>query len=107
MTELQVTVVAEPVLVVVEPVVHTIEVAGVGVPGPKGETGSAGDPLIFLQADPAAQWAIFHGRGYQPDVLLFVDPDQTERVWTDIVYVDDDNVLVEWPSPESGKAIIP
>lgn len=108
MTEIiQVDITTEPVMVTVAPVFHTIEVAGVGVPGPEGPAGPSGSlPLVYAQASPAAEWIITHNRGYKPDVRLFVEPDLTEQVFTDVVFVDDNQVIVQWPSPESGEAII-
>lgn len=64
------------------------------------------DEFVYNRPTPAASWPIAHGLGTKPDVRLFVDPDRTERVITDVIYTDLDNLVVDWPSPESGVAYL-
>lgn len=66
----------------------------------------AAPPFVHTQSAAAATWDITHNIGYKPEVLLFLDPDPTEQVYTDIVYSDENVVHVEWPSPVTGKAYI-
>lgn len=58
------------------------------------------------QSSPAAQWTINHGLGTKPDVVLVADSSPGEKVYSDVFYVDDNTLTVEWPSPESGAAYL-
>lgn len=50
----------------------------------------------------ASTWTWVHNLSTRPDVLLFIDSDPGEAVYTDVSYPDENTVVVEWPSPESG-----
>ena len=73
-----------------------------GPPGPPGPAGSA--PYEHHQIAAAASWTVVHNLGYRPNVWLFIDSAPDELVHTDVTYIDDNTVYVEWPSPESGWA---
>lgn len=85
-------------------VVSTIEIPMVGVQGPPGPPGGAG--FTFHQTSPAATWLITHNLNKKPDLALFIDPNLTERVWTDVSYLDSNTLTVVWPSAVSGWAYI-
>jgi hypothetical protein len=65
-----------------------------------------GIPFVHQQSAPAASWPITHGLGKFPSVVLVLDSDPTEAVYTDVQYTDENNLTVVWPSPESGKAYL-
>jgi len=67
----------------------------------------AAEQFVHTQGSAAAQWTINHDRGGRPAVVLMPDSDPGERVYTDLTYVSDSQILVTWPSPVSGKAYIP
>lgn len=68
--------------------------------------GGGGSSLQFTynQLAPAATWTIVHNTNSYPGCRLFVDSDPGELVYTDVSYPDSNTVVVEWPSPESGRA---
>lgn len=75
--------------------------------GPAGPRGPAGGELYeHIQSSPAAAWTIPHNLNTRPTVVFVLDSDPTEPVTTDYWFVDLNNVLVEWPSPESGRAYL-
>lgn len=70
-----------------------------------GGGGGAGH-IQFSQLAPAATWTWVHNLNSRPAVMLFLDSDLTEPVITDVSYPDLNTVVIEWPSPETGKAYI-
>lgn len=87
------------------PVGLSLDVQVVPVHGPRGLPGLAGGSVPpFIQSTPAASWNINHGLGRYPTVLLFTDSDGDQPVETDVHYTDVNNIIVIWPSPESGRA---
>lgn len=80
--------------------VQVVPVQGLpGVPGASLEGG-----YTHTQSAPAAEWNINHGLGKYPTVLLFTDSDGDQPVETDVHYIDVNNIIAIWPSPESGRA---
>lgn len=67
--------------------------------------GPAGDGVAYvhLQTTPASTWTIPHGLGRQPHTVSVFQ--NGEQVFTD-TEVDPINVVLTFPSPESGEAHI-
>ena len=84
-----------------------IEISEQGPTGPPGLPGSAGSYFMHTQTTPAATWTITHNRAANPPVTLFLSSAPTEPVFTDVTYPDTATIVIEWPSPESGKAYFP
>jgi hypothetical protein len=61
---------------------------------------------VHTQSSPAASWLVEHNRGTRPTVKLFTDDDGDESVYTDVHYIDDNSLIVEWPAPTSGLAYV-
>lgn len=76
------------------------------VTGQLAELDIGGQQYVHVQTAPAASWPVTHNRGARPPVVLFLDSAPEEPVFADVTYVDDDHVLIELPSPETGKAYI-
>lgn len=73
----------------------------------KEPTGGSGDVrFVYTQPSPASVWIIPHQLGTKPSVVLQIDSEPGEQVWTDLSYPDLNTVLVEWPGPESGSAYL-
>ena len=62
--------------------------------------------IVYTQSSPAATWTWVHNLNSRPQIALFLDSDLSELVYTDISYPDQNTAVIEWPSPESGKAYI-
>lgn len=60
----------------------------------------------FPQASSAATWTLIHNLGTKPPVMLFVNPDLSEPVFTDVTYPDLNTAVIEWPTPQTGVAYI-
>lgn len=58
--------------------------------------------LLHYQATPAAEWTFTHNLASKPAVLLFLDSDPTEPVFTDVTYPDLSTITVSWPVPVAG-----
>lgn len=113
---------ALPVFEAMPPVSGGVIVPVPGVPGQKGDKGDKGDPgeastvpgppgppgdtYSFQQVAPAATWTIEHNLGTKPPVALFLDEDPHVPVHTDVSYPDNNTIVIEWPSPESGWAFM-
>lgn len=76
-----------------------------------GFVGSEGEWLVSLQAQggvlwnqqqPSASWYIPHSLGRNPDVTIYIDDDQ---VFADVEATNLE-VIITFPSPMSGKAIL-
>lgn len=76
----------------------------VGPPGPPGPPGPSGGVYVHTQAAPAASWPITHNLSKFPSVVLVLDSAPDEPVYTDVHYTSESALVVEWPSPEAGKA---
>ena len=73
--------------------------------GPPGPTGQAGDlHFVFTQNTPANPWYVTHNLGKYP-VVTVVDSAET-RVFTDVRYVDINNLIIDFPSAFSGQAYL-
>lgn len=87
-----------------------------GIPGTKGDKGDKGDTgatgaagtdgstFSFHQSTPATNWIINTNLGKYTQPVVFLDSDPGSPVWTDITYVDSNNVLLSFPQAESGWA---
>lgn len=78
-----------------------------GILQPCGAGGGGGEPsegYVHHQEAPASTWTVVHNLNTKPDLVLVVEPDLTERVYTAVTYPDMNTAVVEWPSPESGWA---
>jgi hypothetical protein len=69
--------------------------------------GTGGHATYTQPSDsPAATWTWIHNLNSRPPITTFLDSDPEEPVITDVFYPDLNTVVIEWPSPESGKAYI-
>lgn len=76
----------------------------VPIRGPQGPPGAPGGTYSHHQTTPAATWAVTHNLGRKPAVLLLPDDSPTQPVWTDVTYLDDNTLIIEWPAAVSGWA---
>lgn len=88
-------------------VIEVITPGPQGPPGPAGTGGgSSGAGFTYRQASAAATWIVAHNLNRWPDVVLLLDSDPLNRVWTDVHYIDGNTVSIEFPSPVTGWAYI-
>lgn len=91
------------------PVLHTTA-AGWEVPPPPSIDEVVCGPIswchVHVQSVPAATWTIIHNLGCKNMPTLITTSAPGEPQWTDVTFVDDDTMIVEWPVPESGWAYI-
>ena len=81
-------------------VVHVVE------RGLQGPPGSAGGAFTYQQSTPAATWTVAHNLNKRPAVVLVLDSDLTRQVFTDVFYVDENNLSIEWDQPVTGFVYI-
>lgn len=74
--------------------------------GPQGPQGPAGASYVYTQSAPAATWTITHNLNTVLSVVLLTDALPGIPQITDVSYPDLNTVVVEWPSPETGKAYL-
>lgn len=58
---------------------------------------------VFQQAIPDTAWAVTHGLGRYPDVIIFDTSDGRLRVYGDIQYNSEDALTVIFANPVSGE----
>ena len=76
----------------------------IGPQGPPGPPGGA--PYTHVQAVPAATWTIQHNLGRRPLPTLLPNDSNGRPVWADLIYPDDNTLVVEWPAPTAGTAYL-
>jgi len=74
--------------------------------GPTGPPGAAGATYVHTQSTPAATWTIPHNLNTILSVVLLLDSDPTNPVWSDVSYPDLNTAVVSLPSAASGKAYL-
>lgn len=81
------------------------EVVG-SIQGPAGPAGPPGGSFIHVQETPAAEWTVVHNLGMRrlPTLVLASAPE--ESVFTDVHFIDDDSLLIQWTQPETGWAYL-
>lgn len=77
-----------------------------GPPGPVGPTGPAGvlSTFVFTQSGLSAIWTIIHNLNCYPSVTV-VDTGGTELI-PDVNYINDDELVLMFANPTSGKAYL-
>jgi hypothetical protein len=93
--------------VLVSPEEKIIAVSAPGPPGPPGPTGPpAGAAIVYEQEIPAASWPIVHNLGRPVGVVVQLDT--SEIVYTQIDQSDPELnvVVIVFPSPTAGKALV-
>lgn len=70
----------------------------------QGPPGPAGGEYVHHQLVPAATWTVQHQLETCPAMVLFLDEDPFERIYTDVTYPDLNTAIVEWPTPVTGTA---
>jgi len=83
-------------------VVELLEDGPQGPPGPPGPVGF----YTHVQTNPAAEWPINHNLGARAMPTLILASNPSEPVFTDVVFVDENSLLVQWTQPETGWAYI-
>ena len=77
-----------------------------GPAGPPGEPGLGGEPpYVHDQMTPSNSWLVLHGFGAHPSAVAVFDT-TGRRIWTEVVDVDLDSLLVLWSQPNTGKAVV-
>lgn len=75
--------------------------------GPAGAPGPAGNTYVHNQTTPASTWVIEHNLHSVLSVVLILDSDPTEQVFSDVEYpLDLDTVIITLPEASSGKAYL-
>jgi hypothetical protein len=75
-----------------------------GLPGPVGPPGPSGGSYVFVQGAPTETWTIDHSLGYYPNITI-VDSSGAV-IEGDIIYADDDTLVVTFSAAFSGKAFL-
>lgn len=104
----EVTVVLTPNEVAVTKLSTTLELNAPGPQGPRGPAGPAGaaggSVFEHVQSVPASTWTLQHNFGRRSHCTL-IDPDGVV-VEADIEHADENTIVVTWPSPHTGTAIV-
>lgn len=76
----------------------------VEVPGPQGVPGGFGVAYFeHVQSTPASEWVIVHGMARLPVVSIIIDGVEVDA--SVVEHIDNNTVRVEFPTPQSGKAV--
>lgn len=81
-----------------------VVVRGTGAQGPAGPPGPGYTSYFHTQVTPASAWVIDHNLGRRAHVTIYV-PDGTE-VEADVVWNTPDQVVINFPEPYAGTALI-
>jgi hypothetical protein len=73
-----------------------------GPPGPPGPPGPSGNTFRYSQMTPSATWVVNHNLGKHPSVTIVLDGQGW--VISDIDYLDDNNISIQFPTPVTGTA---
>lgn len=76
--------------------------ATITLEGPPGPAGS-GSRLVFTQTSPASVWTVNHGLN-KPSVQVFDALD--DLIYPDIAHTSPTQVIVSFPAPVSGTAVL-
>jgi hypothetical protein len=111
---------AEPLVITVADPPALVQIvnpdATIGPPGPPGAAGPEGPPgpqgpeasplatYVFTQVSPSSSWAIVHNLKSYPSVTI-VDSGGS-AVIPNVIYVNDDSLIVSFDSATSGKAYL-
>lgn len=82
-----------------------VEVADIGLPGPKGDVGLSGGHYVHTQSVPSASWTITHDLGYYPGGVSIVDSGGT-KVYGDVTFISQSTLVVTFNAAFSGKAYL-
>ena len=75
-----------------------------GEPGPAGPPGESLVPYVHTQAALADTWTVVHNLGRHPSVTVVDTGDSV--IIPSVHYVDDDELVVTFGAPTSGKAYL-
>jgi hypothetical protein len=90
---------------VINPEINVVSVSAPGPPGPPGATGSAaGEAIVYSQTTPAASWPIAHNLGRPVGTVIRLD--NGEIVNTQVDQGDLNTVVLIFPAPTTGKALV-
>lgn len=94
-----------PVFTTVPP--EPSEVLILPVAGPRGAPGASGGVIPpFHQVTPAASWTWVHNLGRKPSIVILLDDDPQQPVYSDTFYIDENTLTVEFPVAVSGYLYI-
>lgn len=95
----------EPAVVIEVPTTQkVVTISGSGPQGSPGAPGPAGgSAYVHTQSTPSAGWTVAHGLGHKPLVQVEVGG---EVVLSDIQFIDDNNLFIEFASACSGTATL-
>lgn len=75
-----------------------------GIPGPPGPAGPSGGTWAHHQINAAAQWTVTHNLGVPTGPVILLDSDPTVQVYTHLDHIDENTVMITFPSPVTGWA---
>lgn len=78
-----------------------VELADIGPSGPSGASAT----YTHTQSSPQASWTITHNLGYNPGGVSVVDS-AGSKCYGDVVFVSENQLVVNFSSAFSGKAYI-
>lgn len=81
---------------------EVVRVVERGLQGPPGITGGA---FVHTQSEAAAQWTVTHNLNKKPTVVVLLTGESVP-VTTDVTYVDNNSLLLDFPSPVTGSVHI-
>ena len=81
-----------------------VVVSSIGMQGPPGIQGAIGGAYVFEKQSNSVVWNINHNLGYKPNVSI-IDYGNN-NIEADIVYVDGNNVTINFMQPSSGYAYL-
>jgi hypothetical protein len=76
------------------------------ITGPDSAGPGGTSTYTHVQTSASAEWLVTHGLGTKVFPTLVLSSDPAEPVWTDVVFIDENSLLVQWPEPVSGWAYI-
>jgi hypothetical protein len=79
-----------------------LKVADIGNAGPPG---ASGGNYTHIQSSPSTTWTITHNLGYNPGGVSVVDS-AGSKMYGDVMYVNTNQIVVNFSAGFSGKAYI-
>ena len=73
--------------------------------GPSGPSGASASTYTHTQSSPQASWTITHNLGYNPGGVSVVDS-AGSKCYGDVVFISENQLVINFNSAFSGKAYI-
>lgn len=77
---------------------------GIGPQGPQGPAGGDTGYYYHVQSSPSSVWTIQHNMGYRPAGIRVYDSADTQWEPGNIEHVSNNELIITWSAPFSGRA---